>query len=605
MNARWKAFLPLLSCLPLALISMSVTGFQFGVNNNIFHIPYVLDLASSPEFAGDAFSQSLGKFTSALWPLVRLIANESNVRDVFLVLASISRLLALVAVLYLVRLNGVKSIGAQIACLSVVAVTPLMTGYSPIGSDGLFLPYFTHSEVTWPAVFMSLALMQRSRIAAAASFTGIAFALNAFVGIWMVFVNIASRIFDTRRLPRAGEILKYGAVVGLIALPVLVWISFAVLGAKPGAPFSYIEYVREFYPNHFLIEAASKDRSAALMVMFVCGLIGALHTANPRYWVGVQLSVLALLVVGSFLPYLINRRFIFNLHLLRADGLEQAVSILLCAMAAVKLWVGGTSARQRWMGVIVLVGLLSWPKSLAGLMLPVTALALLAGLSDQADAIPVRAAGQWIRRHETALAWLATAGFGGLFLFEAVKLGAGAGLAARLAFVAVALYLIWRPTFVASWTPVKATTTCTVAALLVSGLAIQQRMTNDPGPSASSQDWDDLVAWVRASDIHGVFLVPLDGSDNFQLRARRPVWVGAVQGAAVMWEPSFYAQWSPRFNDLLPLKTAREFIAYASAHQIRHVVIDTQTGDCAAPAELVKRTGRYALCRVGNAAGAM
>jgi hypothetical protein len=451
---------------------------------------------------------------------------------------------------------------------------------------------------------MSLALMQRSRIAASAGFTGIAFALNAFVGIWMVFVNGLSRVFDTRRLPRVAEVLTYGGVVALIALPVMVWISFAVLGANPGAPFSYIEYVREFYPNHFLIEAASKDRAAALMVMFVCGLIASLHTAHPRYWVGVQLSVLALLVIGSFLPYLINQRFIFNLHLLRADGLEQAVSILLCVMAAIKLWAGGTSARQRWMGVIVVAALLSWPKSLAGLALPVIAVALLAGLSDQADAIAVRAVASRIRRHEAALAWLATAGFACLFVLEAAKFGLGAGLAVRLAFVAVALCLVWRPRLATPWTPVKAMATCTVAAVLVAGLAIQQRIASEPGPSAASRDWGALVAWVRASDLHGVFLVPLDQSDNFQLMARRPIWVGAVQGAAVMWEPSFYAQWSPRFKDLLALKGARELIAYASAHDIRYVVIDTETGDCAAPAELVKRSGRYAVCRVGKAAGA-
>lgn len=593
-----------LACLLLTAVSMALTGFDYGVVNNVYHIPYVLRYAQSPEFAGDAFVASLDKFTSVMWPLVRLIANEENIHAVFFGVAFVSRWLALAAILYLVGRNGMSTPLERIACLGVIAATPLMTGYSPIGSDGLFLRYLTHSEVTWPAVFMSLALMERNRPGAAGAFTGLAFALNAFIGIWMVFVNVFSRLWDTRRLPPPIDGLRYGGALAVVSAPVLVWVAVAVLGARPAEPFSYIAYIRGFYPNHFLIEAAAPGRLAVLGLMFAEGLAAALYTPRPRYWVGVQLGILAWLVIGSVLPYVLNARFVFNLHMLRADGLQQAVCIVLCAIAAVALVARGKTRRERWMGVVLLTCLLTWPKAQAGLMLPVALLALLSGLSLRAEIVAPLAFGRVLRRFEQPLAWFASLGLLAVLGLEAMRLGLGAGLVLRSAILVVAAILIWRPRLHAAWSPAAAAAACSIAVVLVSALAIRGRLLEQEEPSAQARDWEQIMAWVRGSDSHGVFLLPLDKADEFMLKARRPVWAGSYTGAAVMWEPSFYGQWRRRSEEIKSLSSASEFIAYAGANGIRNVVIDSDSGSCSPLATEVVKFGRFALCRVDPKAAA-
>src|SRR5271166_636270 len=54
-------------------LSVVVQGFFFGKINNVYHIPIVLKLFDSPQFANDPFYQSLRNFTSLVWPGLSLI----------------------------------------------------------------------------------------------------------------------------------------------------------------------------------------------------------------------------------------------------------------------------------------------------------------------------------------------------------------------------------------------------------------------------------------------------------------------------------------------------------------------------------------------------
>jgi hypothetical protein len=62
-----------LFALTFAFVSLAITGFKFGIYNNVFHIPYVLSLSESQEFLGDAFYSSLKHFTSIIWLALRLV----------------------------------------------------------------------------------------------------------------------------------------------------------------------------------------------------------------------------------------------------------------------------------------------------------------------------------------------------------------------------------------------------------------------------------------------------------------------------------------------------------------------------------------------------
>lgn len=116
-----------------AFISLEITGFEFGIQNNVFHIPYVLNLSESHEFLGDAFYSSLKHFTSIIWPILRLVSNESNVQDVFYLANIISRTAMFVGILFLIRTNGLKTIFSIMICMTVIALTPWFQDGSVVG----------------------------------------------------------------------------------------------------------------------------------------------------------------------------------------------------------------------------------------------------------------------------------------------------------------------------------------------------------------------------------------------------------------------------------------------------------------------------------------
>jgi hypothetical protein len=115
----------------------------------------------------------------------------------------------------------------------------------------------------------------------------------------------------------------------------------------------------------------------------------------------------------------------------------------------------------------------------------------------------------------------------------------------------------------------------------------------------------EMMQWVRDSQLMGPFLFPLHNPyrgmfDNFQLRTKRPVWVDWKQGAAVMWEPSFYWQWMPRFEEVNSLRTKEEFASYATQKSIPYLVLPRAIGECAPNSDPLFENAYYSVCVVGN-----
>lgn len=590
-------------CALLAVLSMEVTGFYYGANNNMFHVPTVLNLPQLEEFKGDAFYATLSKFISPVWPLIGLFANDSNIADVFLACAYLSRLLALVGIGWVLKVNGIGSTLALACCLGVVAATSLFTSTSPVGVHGMFIHYFSHTEVTWGLFFFSLGLMQRNRLAAAACAAGLALSVNAFVGVWLGFVNLFSKIYEERQWIGNRRFATYALVAGMVSLPVLVWAAVAVWGGDRGVPFSYLAYVREYFPRHFLIEAARPERLVALVNIFICGIVAAQYTLAFRYWVGVQLAVLALLAVGSVLPYLVDSRLVFNLHLLRADGLEQAVCVVLCALAGTRLVMDGGSTPKRVLGVLVLACLVTWPRPLGAMTLPVVALALWAGAPGMGSGLALGAILGRLQKREVLLAWVVGAAFMVVQAYGLAREGVGVGGLVRIVVTLAAVcFAVWGKQREGAG-QLRLLVVCVAMALASAGLEIQRRMQWERD-AVVDNDWNGMLAWVRTSDLHGPFLIPieLDG-DTFRLKARRPVWVTWKEGAAVMWDPAFHAVWAPRDREVTALKMPEDFVRYAQGHAIPNILLDMPGAGCPLPAELIKQFGRYRVCRVDAAVG--
>ena len=587
---KWGAALGWYLLLPgvMALLSITLTGFVYWKNNNVFHVPYVLQLFDHPEFKGDAFYATLPHFVSLVWPMVRIFSTEDNIPLVFEVANYLSRAAAFAGLIYLIRAGqGVTAAGVLI-CLIAVVLTPLMQSYSIVGGHGMFLEYFTHSETTWGLIFLGTTLLATRRLTAGAAVLGIVFALNAFIGIWMGVAAAIALLVSWRDLTVRG-VLHMGAAFFTAASPVILWIALSVGSPTDGQPFRYIQYIREYFPDHFLIEAVPMKDLIKFGMLALVGVLAAFHLTATRFWVALQVGLLLVFLVGIPLPYLVDSRFIFNLHLLRAAGVEQAIAVVLALVAAVKLIQTDAPGGGRYYGVAGV--------SLLTFLQPTVVTLASVGLALLAPMLP---GGPAIRRAKNYARIILTVGLGVLVASELwswairpfIDYGTLTPLITALLLIVTVLLRGIRPQY----------RTAAVAAVLGGYLAfsVAPRMLDTRHSGQGRQtDGDAMVSWIIQSDVHGTVLLPIDDplADVFQLSARRPIWVDKKQGAAVMWSPSFYTQWSTRMKEVAALHTPTEYYQYAKDHRIPNVLLASTAGECPAPATTLRSTGRYVLCR--------
>ena len=585
-----------------AFISLEITGFEFGIQNNVFHIPYVLNLSESHEFLGDAFYSSLKHFTSIIWPMLRLVSNESNVQDVFYLANIISRTAMFVGILFLIRTNGLKTLFSIMICMTVIALTPWFQDGSVVGGHEIFLHYFTHTETAWMFVFLSLTLMSLHRLTSAFAMTGIVFSINAFVGIWLLLINLFTLV-SSRKLIEKTTILKSAGSFLLFASPVVLWIFVAVDSEESAIPFSFIDYIRLYYPGHFLIETTSWQSLTMLTLVFLIGMLAAQYLLNKSYWISVQLACLFIFLIGIPLPYLLNSRFVFNLHLLRSAGLEQAIAIILATIAGTKLLFNSDISQRQLLGMIVLFSLSALNRETLSLI--VVILALSAGLaSDQAhknydQSLSIGMA----NRFATTLTWLSAVGFAFALAHQIIQLHVGGFQTIRFFTIASAFSFVLYPKLPVS---IKYKLLTFVFLIYCTGIVVKQILKrsnysnhlNTPHSLVTAEEsWNGLVNEIRFSDLQGIFLVPIK-NETFQLQARRKVWVDKKQGAAVMWSPSFHNLWIQRYQEVSALKNNSDFITYAQNHDIHYIVLESNASVCPIPSKLIKHRAHHILCEI-------
>jgi hypothetical protein len=559
-------------------VSLVGSGFAFGISNNVFHIPLVLNWVSLPAFAGDAYYQSLGKFTSIVWPLVRAVATEANVETVFLAAHALSRFAAMLVIgaLLVIQLR-LRQAQALLACV-VLALTPWMQGSSLVGGHGLFIHYFTHSEVTWGFLLLALMAAHAGRWSWAAALAGLVFDINAFIGVWLLVMLLAA--YAAAPPQRAGrQLLIAGLIFLLCAAPVLLWIAQSTGTTYPA--FSFKNYIRAYFPYHFLIESASMRDVLILGMLLGVGCTAALLLQRPVFWLAVLMAPAGLFMLGTVVPYLLNHRLVFNLHLLRIDGVIQWLAMVLAVAVLVPRLGSQTSRVTRIYAVLGLVSLLTAVIESASLLAAWAALAALAWMERRpAD----RYLSPMLNRPWAAIAFMLL-----VVVMELARhqLGwaHGARWAAMLAFAvgvpAGGAHLIWP-----------------VLGLLLVMPKIEQR-----GDLIRAQPFAapllDLSQWIRHEGVHGPLLIEIAPAlDSLQVLTRVPVWVDWKQGAAVMWEPAFHERWLTRYQEVRALNQPSEFVAYARLHGIQYIVLLRSRGDCAEASELLYRNDRYQVCRL-------
>jgi hypothetical protein len=488
-------------------------------------------------------------------------------------------------------------------CTATIALTPWFQGLSIVGGHGMFLKYFTHSETTWGLVFLSLALFSLQRLILASALVGIVFSINAFVGVWLLLANIAVFAVSAKPSDRAIAQKSIGAFL-ICASPILLWIGMSSRVPNQAISFSYIEYIRLYYPGHFLIEAIEFKWLIVYILIVISGVISSQYMPQKSYWAKIQMAFVLIFLIGIPLPYLVNSRFVFNLHLLRSAGIEQAIAISLSTIAGVKLLLSVSKYQKRLLGATVLSSIGFLDIGIVGLA--VIPFAILLGLYVEQDAGADNHSRfkRLIIVHGDHLTWACFA----VFLFSMFRrfIQHGIGISQIITLITIGFVFIltlWQDM------PSKARTTLLALMFVIYGafsvVSIILWHTNDTQQRearviAQDNSWIELTNWIKQSDTHGSFLVPVkdERSNLFQLQARRPVWVDWKQGAAVMWSPSFYDQWMPRYLEVSGLVSPEDYILYARDHEIANVVLQTENGACPSPSLLKKRTPHYVLCQV-------
>lgn len=565
----------------ITTLSLMRTGFAYGISNNVFHIPLVLGWERLSTFEGDAYYQSLHKFTSIVWPLLTLVTNDTNIETVFLTAHVLSRGLAMVAVLAFLtvqlRMRPTEVFLAAVA----IALTPWLVGGSVIGGHGLWISYFTHSEMTWGFLLLALMAAYAQQWMWAAALAGLVFDINAFVGIWLVFMLGVA--YCVQPPPQAWkQLLKSTGTFLVCSAPAIVWIVHSLDGAH--IEFSFLEYVRAYFPDHFLIEATNWRQRAIFIVFFVLGFTATVLMPSPRYWFAVLAAAVVLFMVGAVLPYWLDHRLVFNLHLLRIGGVIQWLATL---MAIIGFASSLTSIKSSNIPTYAMVGLLSLVMPEAEPTSLVVACASLAAIVW----IERSPADNWLsmmlRQRAVVIGWIVL-----IITMEALRYGPS--WTNSLRWIAMLAPIVGCRTQWSFWLwPLLA------AAILVPQIENRGHLVR---ASLTPKPVLELAAWVRMAGIQGPILIEIDsGLDLLQTLTQQPVWVDKKQGAAVMWEPSFHSRWMSRYQDVRQLSGTlgtTQFLAYARQHNIRYIVTRGEHGACAEGSTQRYRNQAYLVCQV-------
>jgi hypothetical protein len=587
-----------------ALISVTVTGFQFGINNNVFHIPYVLQYGDLPIFHDDAFYKSLGKFTSLIWPILRLVSNEGNAEQVFFISHFVSRLVAFVALYWFFKVNGVVRHSTLLLALTATAVCPWVLNGSDVGGHGLFLRYFTHSEATWGPLIASLVAAQIGRLRLAAAFAGLAFLINAFVGIWLVLILTATVVGNANQRKDRTLLVRSTLIFLLVCAPVVIWIALAIKGKTAVPDFSYIEYIRAYYPGHFLIESTPVYALRNLAIVAYCGFIAAYIGHHRRFWFIVLSTLIALLAIGAVLPYILNNRFVFNLHLLRSAGVLQFLAVILSVSASIcVIMEAKNSPSMRVISVLALGSLITFRPEPMSLLFSAVSLTFLAFIKLRGTESRLTGVFARISSEQTnyLAALLVLAAITANLLFVGVSVSA----ISRWVLILSIMFLVIRIRDPMGIISSPLLIIWAVLAALVVITSVKWRNSDSSEKSIKQNaERSEMMQWVRESQLSGTFLFPIHSPygvfDDFQLRTKKPVWVDWKQGAAVMWEPSFYWQWMSRFEEVNSLRTKDEFAGYATRKGVPYLVLPRAIGECTPDFDALFSNSGYSICVVGN-----
>ena len=526
----------LLLALAGALLSLGISGYVWGTNNSIFHLPILAALYNEPQFADDVYMQSLRYYASGFWILLRGSANWLSPAVLFPVANVVSRLLVFWGFLACAEVLGITRRRDRILFTLILAGLRMLYGYAYAGDGGLFINSFTQSEIANGLSLLCLAAMARRRVALALALNGLVFFLNIFNAAWNFVPLALIAVLLLRKDSRKAGILIRRVLPGAAVFLLFAAPGAANLLANPsfGRPvsFSYVRYLAEYWPMHFLFSFIPlKEKIKAIVLLLLATYLLAKNGAKARVFLLALAGYAAVFVFGIAVPHLTQSTLVLNLHLLRVTTFFHLLAALGAAALLVEWLKDADPLRSRVLA----------PFGFALLCAP-TVFVL----------FPVLAESGRLR-----------------FLAHGLR-----ALAGKLPTLAPACALL-----------------CACAGVAVNVCAFSAENRSERQQVATYQQ---LGAWARTTPDDTVFLLPTRGfysrsapqlpesfNDNsgiFEYTAHRQVWVDSKRGAAVMWYPPYYGTWHKRLSEVVSLATLGQKLAYAQQHGIGYVVDNCAPG---------------------------
>lgn len=523
-------------CLVASLISLLFTGSVFGLDNHLYHLPIIHRLYDDDQFRNDAFIQSLRHYSSGLWLV--LAGSERYAGDghlMFHLLLYFSRLLSFVGFVCCASLIGVQSVRERIIFCLILCFSSILDGTSFAGHGALFVMTFSHSEVANGTMLLAIFFAARAQIAIACIFAGLTFFLNAFMGVWLVLplgcivISLIWRqkISISQMLPQA--------VIGLIAYALLTApVAYNILsnpdfGGNVG--FDYSGYLRSLFGNHFFVESNPWYQIVLLVTLAVLGWL-ALSRFNRG---GVELKaalvgMVSLYIIGTIVPLLTDNPTILNLHLLRS-GVMIHLLVAMCTAALAARWLSSRNGQEAAILGPCLLFFIT-----IKYLLPMAAI-LIAFYKTICGSVKERD-----------------------------------NVLRAVVFVALGLFVLpWQ-----AWQHFKLTSTAMEAVREWETIGTWAKSSTDPNSMflISKSEGTEAARVSSPDDLHSGALSA--ASVVFEASSRRRIWVDFKRGAAVMWSPSYHAQWRSRMDALLELRTLSETLSFAQHNDIDYVIDNCQ-----------------------------
>jgi hypothetical protein len=517
-----------------AACSLWFTGFVLGVDNNAFHLPIVASMYDEPQFRTDAFMQSLRYFASGVWLTLRGSAKLVDPYWLFLCLAYVSRLVSFLGFLLCASLLGVRGVRRSATFTVIICFATFLQGEAAAGDGGLFLNYFTHSEIANGTMLVAIYCAIRARMDLALALLGITFFINVFMGVWLFIpltalavAYVASGKLDPRRLLR--QTLIGGAAFGVCAIPVLYnYVSNPDFGVP--LTFDYRAYAVFHYPYHFLPNFTPPREYIELVCIALLGLVSLIELGAAGAPLRIVFAgMVATYLIGIIGPFLISAPLFLNLHLLRSGVLLYLIAALASAAVAV-----------RW--------LFSPQHVVARIFAPL----LIVALCSSKQLIPA-------------------------------------------AVVCIALKWIWSTRAWDLPIPRLDWVAFAVLALAVWPWAYARNRHENAHDAAYAAELEEIGDWARQrTPADAVFLMPtewqrkgvrkhveqyvvaerdiVNAQGAFVYHAHRRLRGSFKEGAAILWTPSFYHEWRQDVDATLRLNGLDEKAAFARRNRIDYVL---------------------------------